>query len=191
YAYEKLLAEERGGKPVELTYGTAPTQPTSTDAAARVLDAVVLNEDGTEVTTLINPQMYRIRIRCKALAACGAISVGYIVQLPNGHVLYGVNTRALGHAVEARTGDMVEVTFRLRCLLATGQYLIAAAIARMKGEIDYQVLHVAREAVVISVIADGRFAGDVDFQSTLESVRTSGLEGQAGAVTSRAGDGPR
>ncbi len=171
YAYEKLLAEERGGRPVALSKGRSAAEPDG-DAEAHVVDAVFLNRDGIEVTTLYHRQPYVIRIRCLCLGDLPSASVGFILQKPNGHVIYTTNTVVLGHRLTAAAGEVLEVRFGFTCLLATGEYLLAGGISRMKGDMDYQVLHVLREASVVTAIGNERFGGDVDLGSTVEAVET-------------------
>lgn len=171
YAYEKLLAEERSGEPVALSYGRTPGA--GADAAdARVLETTVLNREGVEVTTLVHQERYVIRITCLCRRDVPSISVGFILQKPNGNVIYTVNTAVLGHRIAAAAGELLEVRFSLTCALATGQYLIAGGVSRMKGEADYRVLHVLREAAVVSVIGSERFGGDVDLGSTVAAIET-------------------
>lgn len=180
YAYEKLLAEERGGQPVALSYGRAlPAHTADTDA--HVLEGVVLNREGVEVTTLFHGERYIIRLRCLCLRDLPSASVGFILQKPNGHVIYTVNTAVLGHRVKADAGEILEVRFSFSCLLGTGQYLLAGGISRMKGEADYQVLHVLREASVITAIGNERFGGDVDLGSTVEAIERRGATTSARA----------
>ena len=42
----------------------------------------------------------------------------------------------------------------------------------MKGEADYQVSHVLREASIVHVIGSERFGGDVDLGSTVDAIET-------------------
>lgn len=169
YAYEKLLAEERGGQPVGLSFGDTRVE-TDASAEARVLDAAVLNQEGVEVITLFHAQHYVIRVRCLCLRDLPSVSVGFILQKPNGHVIYTVNTAVLGHRVAVTAGEVLEIRFSFTCLLGTGQYLLAGGISRMKGEADYQVLHVLREAAVLTALGSERFGGDADLGSTVEAV---------------------
>ena len=67
---------------------------------------------------------------------------------------------------------MLEVRFSLTSTLASGQYLLAGGVSRMKGEADYQVLHVLREASIVTAIGSDRFGGDVDLGSTVERIET-------------------
>jgi ABC-type polysaccharide/polyol phosphate transport system ATPase subunit len=171
YAYEKVLAEERGGRPVGLSCGrTAPDRDAG--AEAYVLEGVFLNQEGVEVATLFHGQQYVIRFRCVCLRDLPSVSLGFILQKPNGQVIYSVNTAILGHRIAAAAGEILEVRFSLACRLGTGQYLLAGGISRMQGEADYQVLHVLREAALIAVIGSERFGGDVDLGSTVEAIET-------------------
>jgi energy-coupling factor transporter ATP-binding protein EcfA2 len=172
YAYEKLLAEERSGQPVGLSYGKSSRENAGEDADARVLEATILNDEGVEVTTLVHQKRYVIRVTCLCLRDVASISVGFILQKPNGNVIYTVNTAVLGHRITVGAGELLDVRFTLTCVLATGQYLLAGGVSRMKGEADYQVLHVLREAAVVTAIGNDRFGGDVDLGSTVAHIET-------------------
>jgi ABC-type polysaccharide/polyol phosphate transport system ATPase subunit len=179
YAYEKLLAEERGGEPVAMTFGRSASERVP-ESDARVLEAGVHNVNGIEVSTLHYGEQYEIRLRCLCVRDLPSVSVGFILQKPNGHVIYSVNTAVLGRHVSASAGDLLDVRFSFGCRLGTGQYLLAGGISRMKGEADYQVLHVLREGSVLTAIGSGRFGGDVDLECVLEAVEkrteTAGTE---------------
>ncbi len=189
YQFEKLIAEERGQKPVALSVGQPMAEPGSAVAAvppaalppARVLDAVVLNGEGVEITTLFHAQTYAVRIRCLCTEDLPALSVGFILQKPTGQVVYSVSTVYLDRGVSARAGEILEVRFSLKCRFGSGTYLLAGAVARMKDGGNYDVLHVLRESTTLTVISSGRFGGDVDLESRVLAVSATPL---AAAVAS-------
>jgi lipopolysaccharide transport system ATP-binding protein len=168
YAYEKLLAEERGGQPVALSYGKDGDGAEAADA--RVLDVAVLNEEGVSVATLQHGRRYTVRVRCVSFRDLSSVSVGIALQRPNGNLLYNTNTFALGQRISAAAGHILDIRFSLECRLGGGEYLIASGVSHMKSESDYQVLHVLREGAVVAVIGRDYFGGDIDLAATVDSV---------------------
>jgi hypothetical protein len=104
-----------------------------------------------------------------------ALSIGFVLQKPTGQVVYTVGSMYLGQTIPAASGELLDVRFSLPCRLGSGQYLLSAAVAMVKGQMDYEVLHVLRESRVVTVVSNGRFGGDVDLQSTIQSVTRSAV----------------
>jgi ABC-type polysaccharide/polyol phosphate transport system ATPase subunit/SAM-dependent methyltransferase len=169
YMYEKLLAEARGGNAVSLDVGV-PSTPAVPAAAARVTDTAILNTEGQSVKTLIPGDEYIIRIGVRCGMDQPALSVGYIIQKPNGQVLYSTNTSVQGQSLSGRAGRTLEVKFSLPCRLGGGQYLLASGVSRMKGAADYEVVHIVREAYDFNVMTSLGFGGDIDLQSRILSI---------------------
>jgi len=174
YAYERLVAEERGGNRVELSYGAPGEAPAATDA--RILGGAVLNPAGTEVNTLYHGETYVVKISVLCLQDCPSLSVGFILQRPTGQVLYTTASAYHQKLVSGRAKEVIEVRFSLPCHLGGGQYLLALGLSRMKGETEYEVIHVVREIQVLTVISNGRFGGDIDLGSRILSVERRPLE---------------
>jgi ABC-type polysaccharide/polyol phosphate transport system ATPase subunit len=191
FAYEKLIAEERGQRPLDVSMGSGAAPATEGAEAtpgaevtteARVLDAAILNDEDVEVGTLFHPQTYTVRIRCQVFEDVPSVSIGYFIQKPTGQVLYRIGSMYANQTVSARAGDVIEARFSLPCRLGTGQFLLSAAISVAEGT-NYRVAHILRESRVLSVVSDGLFGGDVDLQSELLSVKVAP---NAGAVDSPA-----
>jgi hypothetical protein len=204
FAYEKLIAEERGQRPVDVSLGSGagPEQgpgegsvaeggqeyPRDAEgtAEARVLDAAVVNDEDVEVGTLFHAHTYTVRIRFVCHLNLPGLSVGFIIQKPTGQVLYRIGSMYLKEALAANAGDVLEARFSLPCRLATGQYLLSAAVSIVEGTTDYRVAHILRDSRVLSVVSNGLFGGDVDLQSQLLSVRTVSHSAQPKAALSGA-----
>jgi ABC-type polysaccharide/polyol phosphate transport system ATPase subunit len=171
YEYEKLIAEERAGKAVELSCGSVSNSSNNIDA--KIINVVILNEMKYEVMTLFHGETYLIKISCLCLRDCGPISIGFIIQKPNGHVLYNLGSMYLNKKIVGERGETVDVLFSLPCFLGSGQYLLAAGVSRVKGETDYEVIHIYREALVFSVVSNELFGGDIDLRCQLVSIQKS------------------
>jgi lipopolysaccharide transport system ATP-binding protein len=170
YAYEKLLQEERTGKPVALSCGDSDNLPASLQA--KILDAVIVNEERSEVTNLFHGQNYFIKIRCLCIKGCSSLSIGFIIQKPNGHVIYTLSSMYKGRKISGETDEIIEILFSFRCLLGSGQYLLAGGLSLVEDD-NYEVLHVLRESLVFTVISNGLFGGDVDLESQITSINKS------------------
>jgi ABC-type polysaccharide/polyol phosphate transport system ATPase subunit len=168
YEYEKLIAEERSGKAVELSCGS--TENVSDLIDAKILSVTIVNKEGSEITTLYYDEAYYIKIQCLCIKDCVSLSIGFIIQKPNGHVLYGLGTMYLDEKISGEAGKILEITFSLPCNLGSGQYLLTGGVSRIKGDTDYEVIHIFREAFIFSVISSGLFRGDVDLKSEMLSV---------------------
>jgi ABC-type polysaccharide/polyol phosphate transport system ATPase subunit len=168
YLYEKLLAEERGKASVELSTGPSDFQSLPSDS--RILNLTIVNQEGAEVNTLFYGENYLIKIRCQCLKDCPSLSIGFIIQKPNGHVVYTLSSMYQRRVISGNKGKTLEARFTLPCLLGSGQYLLAGGVSTLDGEIDYKVVHIMREALVFTVISNGLFGGDVDLQSQIISI---------------------
>ena len=171
YEYERLIAEERGQRPVELSVNTV--QESSSRGEARIVDVAIVNDAGTEVATLFHPETYTVSVKCICYEDLPALSVGFVLQKPTGQVVYTVGSMYLGRALSAVAGELLDVRFSLPCRVGGGQYLLSGAVAIVKGTTDYEVVHALREARVVSVVSSGRFGGDVDLQSQIVGVDRS------------------
>jgi lipopolysaccharide transport system ATP-binding protein len=178
YLYEKLLAEARGGNSVTLDVGVTPAGEGAAPSEVRILSAVILNAEGVPVKTLIPGDIYTIKVDVRFGLPFPSFSVGFIIQKPNGQVLYATNTAYQGRKLAAAAGETIEIRFSLPNRLGGGQYLLAAGISRMKSESDYEVLHVLREAYDFTVMNSVRWGGDVDLQSEVLSVQSLAADAQ-------------
>jgi ABC-type polysaccharide/polyol phosphate transport system ATPase subunit len=168
YEYERLIAEDRGQRPVELSIQT--TLPSESAIEARILDVAILSDAGVEVGTLFHGQTYIVSVKCVCYRDLPSLSIGFIVQKPTGQVVYTLGSLYAGHLFSVSAGELLEIHFTLPCRLGSGQYLISGGVTLVKGEMQYEVLHVLRESRVITVVSNGLFGGDVDLQSTIQSV---------------------
>jgi ABC-type polysaccharide/polyol phosphate transport system ATPase subunit len=173
YEYERLIAEDRGQRPVELSIQS--TAQTESAIEARVMDVAILNEAGVEVGTLFHGQTYIVSVKCICYRDMPSLSVGFILQKPTGQVVYSLGSLYAGQLFTGLAGQMLEVQFTLPCRLGSGQYLISGGVTLVKGEMDYEVLHVLRESRVVTVVSNGLFGGDVDLQSTIQAVSRAPL----------------
>ena len=168
YAYEKLLAEERN------KVGVKVSLQSSTDVdiflAAQILDIVLLNRKQVAVSTLFNGEDYLIRIRCLCIRDCSSLSLGFRIQKPNGQVVYGTSTMSNKVEVSGKAGETIEIVFSFHCILNSGQYLLGGGVARLKGEMEYELIHILREGVVFTVVSNGLFQGDMDLKSKIISI---------------------
>ncbi len=171
HAYERLIAEERAQRRVDVSTGLQAGGEATTEA--RVLEATLLNEEGVEVGTLFHPRTYSVRIRCACYEDIPALSVGYFIQKPTGQVLYRVGSMYMRKELRAKAGELLDVRFSLPCRLGSGQYLLSAAVSIANGTSDYRVAHILRESRAFTVVSDGLFGGDIDLQSELLSVTTA------------------
>ena len=178
YHYEKLLAEARGGNSVILDVGIPATAGDEPASEAQILSVLILNAEGVPVKTLIPGETYTIRIDVRFGIAFPSYSVGFIIQKPNGQVIYTTNTAFQGRKLSAAAGEAIELRFSLPNRLGGGQYLLAVGISRMKGESDYEVLQLVREAYDFNVMNSFRWGGDVDLQSEVLSVQSVGIHSQ-------------
>jgi lipopolysaccharide transport system ATP-binding protein len=177
YEYERLIAEERGQRPVEVSIQST-VQPESR-VEARILDVTVLNEAGVEVGTLFHGQTYMLSVKCLCSRALSSLSIGFILQKPTGQVVYSLGSLYAGQLFSGSVGEVLDVQFTLPCLLGSGQYLVSGAVTLVKGDMDYEVLHVLRESRVVTVVSNGLFGGDVDLRSTIQSVTRSAMPAAA------------
>jgi ABC-type polysaccharide/polyol phosphate transport system ATPase subunit len=170
YHFEKLIAEERSGREVALTSG----KTAAGDALdAQILRVSVVNGEGVAIGTLFHRQTYEVRVVCRCRAAFENVSIGFIIQKPNGQTMYGSSTMYHDKKIAVGAGQTVEVVFAFSCLLASGEYLLAGAVAKMKNSLDYEVIHVYREATSFFVQSSGKFSGDVDLESRVTGISVS------------------
>ena len=169
YAYEKLLQEERTGKSVVVSCGESVDL--SPSLTAKILDAVIVNQQGVEIATLFHGQEYFVKIRCQCMKDCPSLSIGFIIQKPNGHVIYTVSSQYLKTDISGLQDEIIEILYTFTCYLGSGQYLLATAVSLIKNETDYEVLHTLRESFVFTVISSDLFGGDVDLGSRILSVK--------------------
>jgi ABC-type polysaccharide/polyol phosphate transport system ATPase subunit len=177
YEYERLIAEERGQRPVEMSIESAAH--TDSQVEARVVDVAVVNEAGVEVGTLFHGQTYSITVTCVCHRDIRSMSIGFILQKPTGQVVYSLGSLYAGQLFSAAAGERLDVQFTLPCRLGSGQYLVSGAVTLVKGDMDYEVLHVLRESRVVTVVSNGLFGGDVDLQSTIQSVTRTAMPAPA------------
>jgi len=170
YAYEKIISEERSGRNVELSHGPASVPDFNPDLDAKILDLTILNEEKTRVGILFHGENYLIRSRCLCLRDCPSLSIGFRIETPNGHIIYGYSTILNNVKISGRKDEIVEVYFSFPCPLNTGQYLISGGVARMKGDMDYEVLHILMDGADFTVISDRPFQGDTNLNSEVVSV---------------------
>ena len=156
YAYERLLGEARAGK--KESGGPAGLK-------AEILEVGLLNRERVGVSTLHHGEDYLIHIRCLCRGDFPSLSLGFRIQRPNGQIVYGTSTILTGDPVKGKSGEVVEAFFSLPCVLASGEYLLGAGVARMKDETDFEVMHTLNDSCTFAVISNGRFQGDVDLQS--------------------------
>jgi ABC-type polysaccharide/polyol phosphate transport system ATPase subunit len=168
YAYEKLIAEERARRPVELSLGSSENIFSTLEA--RILKTVIVNNGGVEVNTLFYGETYQFQIRCLCLKDFIPLSIGFIIQKPNGHVLYTLSSMYNNKTISGKAGKIIQISFSFFCLLGSGQYLLASGVSRIKGETDYEVIHILREAFVFEVVSNGLFGGDVDLKCQILSI---------------------
>lgn len=171
YRYEQLLSGERGAGPMtQLVCGQEGMARSAGDMEvvlpeAEVQDIFVVNEQGDEVFILYHGQTYFVVVRAGANENIERLGMSYRIQTPSGQVVYGVGSLYLGKAAPVKKGQLLEMRFSLRCLLAGGQYLLGGSVVRAKGESDFQVLHIRRDSRVLTVISNEKFQGMADFGS--------------------------
>ena len=169
YAYEKLIAEERSGKPVALSCGQSDNLPSSLQA--KILDGMIVNKEGVEVNTLYYGEKYFIKIRCLCIKNCPSLSIGLIIQKPNGYVVYSTSSLFFKTEISGKANEIIEISFSFTCFFASGQYLLASGVSLMKDETNYEVLHILRESSVFTVISNVLFGGDIDLKSQISSIK--------------------
>lgn len=170
YAYEKLLQEERTGKPVVVSCGESVDLPAAA-LTAKILDAVIVNQEGVEVATLFHGQEYFIKIRCQCIKDCPSLSIGFIIQKPNGHVINTTSSMYLNVKISGKANEIIEVFFSFSCYFSTGQYLLAGGVSSIKNETDYEVIHILRESFVFTVKSNELFGGDIDIRTQITSIK--------------------
>src|SRR5581483_10713793 len=162
YQYEQLLSQERGatrGRECVTTVGGTAAERA---LAIAVESIAVLDAAGRPVQQLAEGESYRVRVRCAGRVAMSAISVSLRIQKPGGHIVYGTTTALQGLSLAIGEDERIDVDFTWRCALAAGEYYIGGGVAQLLDGDDFVVLHVRRDAVAVTVAADGRFQGDVD-----------------------------
>jgi lipopolysaccharide transport system ATP-binding protein len=169
YVYEKLLAESRGGNVVALDVGP-PVEKTGA-ADARILEVTILNREDVPVKSLIHDETYQIKITCQFYKRFESVSLGINIKKLTGQLLFSTNSFLLGKRYAADPGEILEIRFSFPCRLGGGQYLLAAGVARFKGELEYEVIHMFREAYDFTVMNDPVFGGDIDLQAKIVSSR--------------------
>lgn len=150
-----------------------PTDPSPPGAEwASIVDGGVFNSRGVEVRTLHYGESYTVRVRALCLRTWDRFSIGYMIQRVGGHVVFGWATAFEKKFVPAAAGEIMEVAFNLDCKLGANQHFLSLAISRMKGDIEYEVLQIVREAALLTIVSSGTFQGDVDLGSRVQSIVT-------------------
>jgi ABC-type polysaccharide/polyol phosphate transport system ATPase subunit len=170
YCYEKLLAEERSGQEVQLTCDAAHLQPLETLSDAEILEIYIHNQQDVLVNTLFYGEVYNINIKCKCNVDCDSLSLAFRIQKPEGQVVYGIGSMYQDIKLSAKAGQIIEIVFSLPCRLGSGQYLLGGGVAKCKGQTDYEVIHVLRDAYIFNVASNEFFQGVVDLQSEVISI---------------------
>jgi lipopolysaccharide transport system ATP-binding protein len=169
YAYEKLLAEMRSGSPVILDVGSE--ERAGRRPEGEILDMEILSREGHRVRTLIDGESYEIRAVCRFHQPFESASLGIIIQKLSGQLVYNTNTFYQKQQISADAGDVLEIRFGFTCRLGAGPYLLAAGLSRMKGEMDYEVVHQKREAYDFTVLNNPIFGGVINLQARVVSVK--------------------
>jgi hypothetical protein len=78
----------------------------------------------------------------------------------------------LPEKISAEAGDILEMRYSFTCRLGSGQYFLAAGVARRKGDTEYEVVHLQREAYDFVVMLNSCFGGDIDLQAKIVSIKT-------------------
>ena len=163
YVYEKLLSEIRGGNAVTLDVGSEGGNESRPDG--EIIEMSILNQEGIPVKNLIDGESYEIKMITRFNTRFESLSVGIIIQKLTGQLLYTTNTFYQKERISAEEGDVLETRFAFICRLGPGQYLLAGGLARMKGEMDYEVVHQKREAYDFVVLNNPTFGGDINLQA--------------------------
>ena len=166
YEYERLLEQERHRVPRSAT-NSAPVDSADLAAAAavRILDTAITNAAGTGVASLYYGRSYRVRVRVAAACDVPNASIGFRIQKPTGYIVYGSSTMVQAVDLELRAGKTATVEFSLRCVLASGAYLLSAGVSERTAATPYRMLDIAHDALQFDVADAPAFQGDVDLCS--------------------------
>lgn len=172
YQYEQLLAEERtAANKMAASCATlvAKLPQESNEGLETYIESIaLLDSAGNAVSHLQGDETYCIRVRCRSLVAYDNLSLSFRIQKPGGAVLYGTSTVFQNISVPIKANEVVEASFKFRCQLASGQYLLGGGVATMLDERNFAILHIFRDAVVFGVEASVLFQGDFNMKSTVE-----------------------
>ena len=159
YAYEQLLAEEKNaGRPaLGLLPGSTGSNYGSSLAVIEYL--ACLAEDGRTVTTLVYGQAYTLRVLCSLRRDCANVNLGLRFQTLSGLAVTGLNTLFEFddphlRMFNGRKGEIYQIDFKFDCRLSNGQYMVGGGLATFADRTrleDYHLLHVLRDAVLLTV----------------------------------------
>lgn len=118
------------------------------NARASIIDAAILNENGTPEKVLETGRRYTFWMRVRANEACDEIIPGFVVKSKKGVDLYGFDSswaRMKGPA-GLKAGEICEVRLRIQNNLANGDYFLTVAIAdpeSRKHDLHYDLVQFA------------------------------------------------
>ena len=173
YAYEKLLQEEKTGKETLVSLASSEN---ITKLDARIVDIVILNDNGTEVETLVYGNYYQIRIRCYCNKNFENLSLSFRIQKASGQIVYGTSTILKQQIVPGKKGELIDAYFKIPCLLNNGQYLLGGGAAVMKTDSEFEVIHILRDSCIFTVISAKPFQGDIDLNSDIININHNSVE---------------
>jgi ABC-type polysaccharide/polyol phosphate transport system ATPase subunit len=196
YAYERLLAQERGsavrlhvasaeasgplpppscapGEGGTAVAGNAPCaeRVSASSPLAEIVSIRMVNREGVETGTLHWGEEYEVEVACRARRDMENLGLSFRIQKLGGQVVYGLGSMYLGKLFAVSAGNVLAVRFSLKCLFGSGEYLIGGGVVQTRGESDFEVLHVVRDVFTFTVISNERFQGIVDMQSKVTSSR--------------------
>ena len=147
------IAQREQDEVVTTTQVDAP--PVVVQAAGEITGVRLHDAGGAPVQVITPGESILVTVSAQLSGRVDDAVVGIGVDTQLGQVVFGTNTKLMGVRLAPLSGQ-VELTFRLPQLwLGEGQYSIHAALAR-EGGIE---LHRLREAVTLTVHADGRSVG--------------------------------
>ncbi len=104
------------------------------DGASRIIDVALLNAEGSPVRLVRTGDPVTIRVRAEIRAAVEEPVAGILLRDRLRLDVYGTNTRIEGHRLGAfEPGEILEVYFRIPCLLTQQEYTLTAATQNWDG----------------------------------------------------------
>jgi len=152
------------------------------DHRAEIVDYLLVDADGTEVSTVTSGEAVDIYVKARFHEAVELPLVGFALKTVDGLLLYGTNTRMSQVPLQpAGCGDVIVVQFRFQLPLNPGDVFIDLGVAEDRGS-EHVPLDVRYDLIHLSVQEKVPFSGLVNLGATVREVNRAGAAGREAFV---------